>query len=923
MSRANSQSSRGSSQSRGNTPSHSGMSMAGPSRTVESRDTETPENNEESTNWIRGFKTRKDYETLLSTTKGRLQFLGGKWYYCLNSTRNFETPIDWEKDTGNRMRNLFSLPHNMYARRHQRPNYYNPSYPYLGFTPIKPIFKDSVFYILDDMPKPDDIHMREDGMFILDPSVASLWKNLETLLRFVIANIRIIVQDRVILPRDASDLGYTKAHRTYEIAMRQSIASRDWFAVWMGALSYYMSTYGLLSENSIEESSLWSDMVFSVGDNEGWLRELWVSIVTEFSPENPRAGVVLPVFENDIEGMKKKIDSFLYWGIPILIHWQDSYESLRPQLGLYAPPLELTLAVKRGQRLQLGYHEPSPLYINLPRTSNIRLNTTPIQFENAEPFYIVLNRFHRQREHNAIDDSTRKGREKNVGMGIYDLNSKFFVWECHESGEWVRVQVERERVPYLMSTMGYKYDPIHDEWDLDFELGEPLGVRLENIPGQSIAPQDYHDLTDSMPSPAPSMRMAQEEQLVLVMEELQSASIQPGQLEWVTPKEYRKRLYKLTHERALNELEVHTLDIHSLLVENMREKLGFVYNPTTPLGPPLPQDWIKKNVSYMLHPWPNFSTNPRDVNELLNQSILKFADSLAAKTLPADCDLGMRNRPWVSRVQNVVQYGSKFNIGALRKGNGEMSSYEIVFKGAAPALFALRQEPFTLEHVVMMLSRSAVAFSTARTYQDDFRGTAQLACENLSPVYNYGYVFTSEDVVRYRTRALRFIQGPRGRAAFMAGGYIARVAQDLSVRQSRLDQIINGPSENVTERRKNCIYAKENGEYLYDDIITTEEAEIVMGVFYIINEKGQKTRHSWWPSPFELNSKQSNEVVWYWSEKNELDFQKRKQVVESNSPIPLGARAWAQKLKGNNKRRGGYGAYEEWAENFLKRNRAY
>ncbi|KAF9458681.1 hypothetical protein BDZ94DRAFT_1239782 [Collybia nuda] len=115
-----------------------------------------------------------------------------------------------------------------------------------------------------------------------------------------------------------------------------------------------------------------------------------------------------------------------------------------------------------------------------------------------------------------------------------------------------------------------------------------------------------------------------------------------------------------------------------------------------------------------------------------------------------------------------------------------------------------------------------------------------------------------------------------------------------------LDTIL-GPSENVTECQTNCIYAKENGKYLYNNIITTEEAKIVMGVFYIINEKGQKTCHSWWPSPFKVNSKQSNKVIWYWSEKNKLDFQKQKLIVESNSPIPLGAWTWAQKLRGNNK----------------------
>ncbi|KAF9456893.1 hypothetical protein BDZ94DRAFT_1302244 [Collybia nuda] len=97
---------RGNSQTpRENTPSYLGPSGSGPSRTRDRDSQEKREDTEfhdeirdKSSGWVRSYKSRKDFEEFLSNTKGKLQFVGGKWYYCLNSSRNFETPMDWEKD---------------------------------------------------------------------------------------------------------------------------------------------------------------------------------------------------------------------------------------------------------------------------------------------------------------------------------------------------------------------------------------------------------------------------------------------------------------------------------------------------------------------------------------------------------------------------------------------------------------------------------------------------------------------------------------------------------------------------------------------------------------------------------------------------------------------------------------------------------
>lgn len=59
----------------------------------------------------------------------------------------------------------------------------------------------------------------------------------------------------------------------------------------------------------------------------------------------------------------------------------------------------------------------------------------------------------------------------------------------------------------------------------------------------------------------------------------------------------------------------------------------------------------------------------------------------------------------------------------------------------------------------------------------------------------HDYVFTHEDFIRYETRREEVISGRGGRAAYMHGGIIRRLAMDTALPTD----VLNGPSGDHTD----------------------------------------------------------------------------------------------------------------------------
>ncbi|KAF5317738.1 hypothetical protein D9619_012499 [Psilocybe cf. subviscida] len=166
-----------------------------------------------------------------------------------------------------------------------------------------------------------------------------------------------------------------------------------------------------------------------------------------------------------------------------------------------------------------------------------------------------------------------------------------------------------------------------------------------------------------------------------------------------------------------------------------------------------------------------------------------------------------------------------------------------------------------------------------------------------------GYEPTQDDYSEYLRRRKDLLTGPKGRAALMHGGIIARIARDvLDVHATVLD----GPSEKaVTVGR----YRRFN---LYDDALTENNTNIICGVYYVDVESstgkqvsetadfasGTKAHMSYWPKDTTWDVS-SGFLRAEWSEKAEAFYQKRSARLLATFEL-LNASAWRSALRVQN-----------------------
>ena len=137
----------------------------------------------------------------------------------------------------------------------------------------------------------------------------------------------------------------------------------------------------------------------------------------------------------------------------------------------------------------------------------------------------------------------------------------------------------------------------------------------------------------------------------------------------------------------------------------------------------------------------------------------------------------------------------------------------------------------------VQLMLAGVAFQTARPHTYDHLSTPQMAPEFVPQAFRSNKTFTLTDVQLYQARVRRFVEGPRGRAALLTGGLVSRIAKDMLPFRVRVDLITEGPTPDVVYRRKNCIFKRRDGQYLYDDVLTEAEKDLILGVVTVLNTK--------------------------------------------------------------------------------------
>ena len=271
----------------------------------------------------------------------------GVIYYSPNCTRPVVIPSRpvYSSDPFHQPRLNFSL--------FKQPVWWTDGWAWLSFVPLAPSFIFTPFEPLCAMPRIEEVLFSYPGQTGEIRRETRFRMNEDGIQRWIVEEKRIIQVARVIqlhygisagLPPEPSSSYYDRAHKTHKIAKRMIHLSREWFAIWMGFVSYLIAKTASRTPNGeVDRSSPAPDWYNHLRNehqfSETWLDGLRLSSVCTFDMSTPRAGIVFQWSEEN--KYRESIDWFYEHHIPLWFVWSNKEEehiSNHPSLAYLRPP---------------------------------------------------------------------------------------------------------------------------------------------------------------------------------------------------------------------------------------------------------------------------------------------------------------------------------------------------------------------------------------------------------------------------------------------------------------------------------------------------------------------------------------------------------------------------------------------------------
>ena len=219
---------------------------------------------------------------------------------------------------------------------------------------------------------------------------------------------------------------------------------------------------------------------------------------------------------------------------------------------------------------------------------------------------------------------------------------------------------------------------------------------------------------------------------------------------------------------------------------------------------------------------------------------------------------------------------------------------------ASTVLLIFRRGWDSMGIIARELTQQGVPFSTVSAIDRRYKAPPALPIRGLGtrPAQFRPSIIDYNEYVRRREDLLR---GPRGRAALMHGGLVARIARDVL----DVNIVLDGPSPN-------SITVGQHGPFfLFDDRLTADDLDVICGVYYVFSEgapssgggqrgDGTRTHLSWWPQ-FTTWDASRCFIRTQWTELAEAFYQKWLAYrAKDVAATVFGATSWKTKLRKHN-----------------------
>ncbi|KAH9477325.1 hypothetical protein JR316_0009530 [Psilocybe cubensis] len=299
------------------------------------------------------------------------------------------------------------------------------------------------------------------------------WSSLEQDLSRMSHYLSTLTKCNVLKPVGPWAFGYSKRHTSRANAIHALERSRDWFALWMGLLSYLITvaeTRGKeLQEYPGLSSSTWVEYLLEKHCKEAWLESFLCSEICDYT-RGSRVGVFIDLQSlGKVDCLQPSVEWFCQWGIPVWYIWD----------GVYAKDPSKQYMAPLSHQLQLSTTTIAPQ----PSTIRERSKANDELFAYAWQEFFESREKRNQQQMETETMIKRRSREERTKNPPH--SAKVFVWkEAGNSGIYVRVPVspqERGDVLAMFSVHQVRYDSFANEYDCSQFFGPGDDYNEDNI----------------------------------------------------------------------------------------------------------------------------------------------------------------------------------------------------------------------------------------------------------------------------------------------------------------------------------------------------------------------------------------------------------------------------------------------------------
>ncbi|PPR01417.1 hypothetical protein CVT24_006210 [Panaeolus cyanescens] len=822
-------------------------------------------------------------------------------YYSPNSTRSVPVPV--EKDANEYL--FYRKDCDLF--RFEQPQWWTNNYGWIAFVPVDSFKREGFFEPLQHDRAVAVYNDQHDFMgWGLAEGVAEKWVKMEDEL----FNLYFVLAKRLawkppIKPTPIHFLCPQKLHHTKSAAIHHISRCRKWVSMWIGLLSYTIAVTRNRRNNTTNRLE-WVKYAADMGIAQTTLDKIQASVVC--NTQCQRAGVFLDWLSTDVD--QPSVEWFLEFKIPVWFPWTERhYISNLSKPVMFAPtysPSVMASALQansepsklpeRAQEDQQDLQEESRERDSQTTVITVATQEPPRRppyghrgnrfLSDAQEAHLALipwkSHFSKLAERNKEKEARETAIQRQARLDRAKKPSRkpgkgysFFLWDWNDDNTaLVRRQIQGKEVEDEMdrNPAECRFDPFSLTWEFceyfPDENEDQAEVRKQAAEyaaeedefnnrhashDEILAEHDEYDKSRSTSSPNPS-----------TAQPLPSYLPRPVQYQ---PMDLLSTLRVFHGFVTPDEDEMHD--------EETRETMENVPQ----------QSWILSMV--VMHRDPSTPMLP-DIASLVDSFIQGLVqDRMSA----AFYDLAKTNVQCIDMdhlYKVFTRQGAKFMFKSCNFAN---------FGDDVDVPWAVvLQDPIAATMVYRMLGYGANFRDICNV--STLVPTPDVTC-SLKEVYAprairlKDYVFTHADFIAYQEVCHSILSGPRGRAALMAGGIVARIAQDYLP----LGGVKSGPSLCVTQQA--CGISSTDGEATYsDDALTVDELDCICGLYSVYTGCGaQETRKSWWPLHNLWINPHMGENFGYWTEGNERWYQNRLKEIEAGLAKPLTSSEWRKFLR--------------------------